>query len=235
MGLPKINTPEYELILPSTEQKIKYRPFLVKEEKILLIAQETGKEQDMYLAIKQICNSCTFDKLNFEGMPLFDLEYLFLNIRAKSVGEIASLQIPFPDDEEVKCKVEVDLTKVKVEVHPEHTNEIDIADDIKVVMLYPQFDLMALTLSSDESPIDQAFKLIARCMGQLYFGEDMYEASDQTEEELTEFLENLTQDQFTKLQTFFDTMPKVKHEVDLVHPKTKKKAKYTLEGLNSFF
>ena len=235
MSLPKLNVTIHETVLPSTDTVIKFRPFLVKEEKLLLTAMEDPSQSSMLNAVKAIIDSCVQEKLDVEKLPIFDIEYLFLQLRAKSVGEIASLQIPFPDDEEVKCKVEVDLTKVKVEVHPEHTNEIDIADDIKVVMLYPQFDLMALTLSSDESPIDQAFKLIARCMGQLYFGEDMYEASDQTEEELTEFLENLTQDQFTKLQTFFDTMPKVKHEVDLVHPKTKKKAKYTLEGLNSFF
>ena len=235
MGLPKINAPEYELILPSTEEIIKYRPFLVREEKILLIAQETGEEKDMFNAIKQICTACTFDKLDLNNMPMFDLEYLFLNIRAKSVGEVSTLEIGFPGDEKTKCKVDIDLTKIKVQVDPEHTNEIDLTDDIKVIMLYPQFDLMAVTLSQGGSTIDQAFSMIGRCMGQLYFGEDMYEASDQTEEELQDFLESLTQDQFAQLQKFFDTMPKVKHNVELTHPKTKKKATVTLEGLNSFF
>ena len=235
MGLPKINAPEYELILPSTEERIKYRPFLVREEKILLIAQETGQEQDMFNAIKQICSACTFEKIDLSNIPMFDLEYLFLNIRAKSVGEIASMEVGWPGDEKVKCKVEVDLTKVQVQVDPNHTNEIDITDDIKVVMMYPQFELMAMTLSSEGTAIDHAFSMISRCMGQLYFGEEMYEASDQTEEELQEFLESLTQDQFGKLQTFFDTMPKVKHDVELTHPKTKKKKTISLEGLNSFF
>ena len=236
MGLPKINTPEYELTLPSHDKPIKYRPFLVKEEKILLIAQETGEEKEMFSAIKQICDSCTFGQIDFDGMPMFDLEYLFLNIRAKSVGEVVELELALPSDNNVKVKTKVDLTKIQVQVTEGHTNEIDISDDIKVVMLYPQFELMSLIMGGGEgTDIENAFRLVSACMGQLYFGEDMYEASDQTEEELQEFLESLTQTQFLKLQEFFETMPKLKHEIELVHPKTKKKEKITLEGLNSFF
>ena len=169
-------------------------------------------------------------------MPMFDLEYLFLNIRAKSVGEVVELELALPSDNNVKVKTKVDLTKIQVQVTEGHTNEIDIADDIKVVMLYPQFELMSLIMGGGEgTDIENAFRLVSACMGQLYFGEDMYEASDQTEEELQEFLESLTQTQFLKLQEFFETMPKLKHEIELVHPKTKKKEKITLEGLNSFF
>ena len=236
MGLPKINTPEYELTLPSHDKPIKYRPFLVKEEKILLIAQQTGEEKEMFSAIRQICDSCTFGQLDFTGMPMFDLEYLFLNIRAKSVGEIVELELPLPSDEKVKVKTKIDLTKVKVQITEGHTNEIDITDDIKVVMLYPQFDLMTLLMGGkNTTDIESAFKLVTACMGQMYFGEDMYEAADQTEEELQEFLESLTQNQFLKLQEFFETMPKLKHDIQLEHPKTKKKETVTLEGLNSFF
>tara|TARA_Y100000310_G_scaffold91802_1_gene89260 strand:+ start:1290 stop:2006 length:717 start_codon:yes stop_codon:yes gene_type:complete len=238
MGLPKINAPEYELILPSTEEKIKYRPFLVKEEKILLIAQETGGDKEMFTAVKQICTACTFDKLSFDNMPMFDLEYLFLNIRAKSVGEVVELELGFPGDEEVKVKTSIDLTKIEVKVTEGHTSEIDITDDIKVMMLYPQFDLMALIMGGTdegETAIEGAFRLVGACMGQIYFGEEMYDAQDQTEEEIQEFLESLTQSQFAKLQGFFETMPKLKHDVVLVHPKTKKKETIVLEGLNSFF
>ena len=238
MGLPKINAPEYELTLPSQDKPIKYRPFLVKEEKLLLIAQETGGDKEMFKAIKTICDECTFGTLEFDGMPMFDLEYLFLNIRAKSVGEVVELELKYPGDEDIKIPTSIDLTKIEVKTTEGHTNQIDITDDIKVMMLYPQFELMALIMGEGEgggNAIENAFRLVGSCMGQIYFGEEMYDAQDQSENEIQEFLESLTQQQFAKLQNFFETMPKLKHDIVLVHPKTKKKATITLEGLNSFF
>ena len=236
MPLPKINAPEYTLEIPSSGKKIRYRPFLVKEEKLLLIAQETGGQSEMFNSIKQICKQCTFEELDLNDIPMFDLEYLFLNIRAKSVGETLDLKVPWPDDEKVECDVHIDLTKVQVQGTEGHTNIVQLTDEIKVTLFYPQFELMSLMMGNEDATgIENAFKLIASCMGQIYYGDDMYECQDQTIEELEEFLESLTQQQFMKLQEFFDTMPKLKHDIVLIHPKTKKKKTITLEGLNSFF
>ena len=236
MALPKLNTPTYELEVPSTDEKIKYRPFLVKEEKILLMAMESKENAQIINAVKDIVSSCTFEKLNVATMPMFDMEYIFLQIRAKSVGEVSKLKILCPDDKKTYASVELDLTKVEVQVGDDHTNKIELTDDMGMIMTYPTIDSF---LESGIEKIDATNMLdvIGSCVLQIYEekGEKVYEAKDQTKKELTDFIESMNSGQFKKLQSFFDTMPKLKHEVKIKNPKTKKESKVTLTGLNDFF
>ena len=235
MALPKIDAPTYELTLPSTDVKVKFRPFLVKEEKILLIAMESGKENDIYEATKQIVDSCTFSKLDVETLPMFDLEYIFLNIRAKSVGEIAKLKLKCPDDNETYANVEVDLSKVEVHVDEEHNNTIQINDKIKIIMKYPTLDTFDPSLDADKLKTEQLFDIIANTVYEIYDGETVHKASDYSKEEMKNFIESMTSDHFAKIQKFYNTMPRLQHEVELENPKTKVKSKVMLAGLQSFF
>jgi len=236
MALPKLNTPTYELEVPSTDEKIKYRPFLVKEEKILLMAMESKDNTQIINAVKDIVSSCTFEKLNAATMPMFDMEYIFLNIRAKSVGEISKLKILCPDDKKTYASVELDLTKVEVQVGDEHSNKIELTDDMGIIMTYPTIDSF---LESGIENIDASnmLEVIGTCILQIYEekGEKVYQAKDQTKKELTEFIESMDSKQFKKLQSFFDTMPKLKHTIKVKNPKTKKSSDVTLTGLNDFF
>ena len=236
MALPKLNTPTYELEVPSTDEKIKYRPFLVKEEKILLMAMESKDNAQIINAVKDIVSSCTFDKLNAATMPMFDMEYIFLNIRAKSVGEISKLKILCPDDKKTYASVELDLTKVEVQVDDEHSNKIELTDDMGIIMTYPTIDSF---LESGIENIDASNMLdvIGTCILQIYEekGEKVYQAKDQTKKELTEFIESMDSKQFKKLQSFFDTMPKLTHTIKVENPKTKKISDVKLTGLNDFF
>ena len=236
MALPKLNTPTYELEIPSTDEKIKYRPFLVKEEKILMMAMEAGKSSDITGAVKEIVHECTFGKLDVSKLPMFDVEYLFLNIRAKSVGEVSKLKILCPDDKETYAEVEVDLTKVQVQVDEEHTNKIILSDDAGMIMTYPTIDSFKETGITDITPANM-LDVIGNCILQIYEekGEKVYDPKDQTQKELTEFLENLNTKQFKEVQKFFDTMPKLKHTFKVKNPKTKKTSEVTLTGLNDFF
>ena len=236
MALPKLNTPTYELEVPSTDEKIKYRPFLVKEEKILMIAMESKDNTQIVNAVKDIVTSCTFEKLNAATMPMFDMEYIFLNIRAKSVGEISKLKILCPDDKKTYASVELDLTKVEVQVGDEHSNKIELTDDMGIIMTYPTIDSF---LESGIENIDASNMLdvIGTCILQIYEekGEKVYQAKDQTKKELTEFIESMNSKQFKKLQSFFDTMPKLTHTIKVKNPKTKKTSDVKLTGLNDFF
>ena len=235
MALPKLNTQTFELNVPSTDEKIKYRPFLVKEEKILLQAQE-GETTEMLDAIIQIIDNCTFGKINVAKLPAFDIEYIFLRVRAKSVGEKVSLNVLAPDDNKTSVPVEVDLTKIEVEVDEEHNNSIDINDDIKIVMSYPTIKTFsALTQDISKIKASDMIRMTAKCVHQIINGVETFEAADLSEDEITEFLENLTQDQYRRLQKFFTTMPRLKKVVNVTNPKTKKKGKVTLEGIQSFF
>ena len=236
MALPKLNTPTYELEVPSTDEKIKYRPFLVKEEKILLMAMESKDNAQIINAVKDIVTSCTFEKVNVSKMPMFDMEYIFLQIRSKSVGEVSKLKVLCPDDKKTYASVELDLTKVEVQVGDDHTNKIELTDDMGMIMTYPTIDSF---LESGIEKIDATNMLdvIGSCVLQIYEekGEKVYEAKDQTKKELSDFIESMNSGQFKKLQSFFDTMPKLKHEVKVKNPKTKKETKVTLTGLNDFF
>ena len=233
MALPKLNTQTYELEVPSTDEKIRYRPFLVKEEKILLQAQEGGDSEIMD-AVADVVDSCTFGKINVSKLPSFDLEYIFLKIRSKAVGEKVTLNLPFPGDENVKIPTKVDLSKVEVHMAEEHTNKIDLTDEVSVVMRYPTIKTFG-GIKVNNLTADDAVEMTTRCIHQVINGVETFEAADLSKEDKSEFIENLTQDQFAKIQQFFTTMPKLSHTVTLTHPKTKKKAKYKLEGMQSFF
>ena len=236
MALPKLNTPTYELEVPSTDEKIKYRPFLVKEEKILLMAMESGKNEDIIQAVKDIVSECTFKKLDLGNVPMFDVEYIFLNIRAKSVGEVSKLKLLAPDDKKTYVDTEINLTEVQVQVGDEHTNKIELTDDMGMIMTYPTID--SFTNSGiQEIKASNMLDVISTCILQIYEknGEKVYHAKDQTKKELTEFVEQLNTKQFKKVQKFFDTMPKLKHTIKVKNPKTKKTSDIVLTGLNDFF
>ena len=236
MALPKLTTPTYELEVPSTDEKISYRPFLVKEEKILLIAMESGKNEDIVNAIKQIVSECTVNKLKLGNMPMFDIEYIFLNIRAKSIGEVSKLRLLCPDDKKTYADIEVNLEEVQVQVDKDHTNKIELTDSMGMIMTYPTIDsfmdtgLQTITASN-------MLEVIGSCILQIYEnnGEKVYEVKDQTSKELNEFIEQLSSQQFKQVQKFYDTMPKLKHTIKVKNPKTKKTSEITLQGLNDFF
>ena len=236
MALPILTTPTYELEVPSTDEKIKYRPFLVREEKILLIAMESGKTEDVVEAVKSIVEECTFNKLNLGDMPMFDIEYIFLNIRAKSVGEISNLRLLCPDDNKTYTAVEVNLSEVLVQVEKDHTNKIELTDEMGIYMKYPTIDSFAQT-GITEVTATNMLDVISTCVAQIYDkkGEEIFDAKDQTKEELIEFIEQLNTKQFAELQKFFDTMPKLKHVVKVENPKTKVKSDILLQGLSDFF
>jgi hypothetical protein len=220
------------LEIPSSKEKITYRPFLVKEEKILLLAQEAGEESDILNAIKQIIKNCTFEEVEVNDMALFDLEYIFLNIRSKSIGEKVELKLLCDDDGETYADVTIDLDQVTVDFPKKHTNNIQLTDTISLVMRYPQMSALSLTTVSDTETI---FHMIKTSIRQIIDGETIYEQVDFTEEDLDEFIESLSSEHFKQIQEFFQTMPKLKHVVKYKNPKTKKQNKRTLEGLNSFF
>ena len=236
MALPKLTTPTFELEIPSTDEKVKYRPFLVKEEKILLMAMESGENKDIVQAVKDIVTECTFGKLKLGNMPMFDVEYLFLNIRAKSVGEISKLNLLCPDDKKTYAKVEVDLNKVQVQVGDDHTNKIELTDDMGIIMTYPTIDSF-LDSGIETITANNMLDIIGSCVLQIYEknGEKVYQGKDQTKKELTEFIEQMNSGQFRKVQSFFDTMPKLTHTVKVKNPKTKKTSEVKLTGLNDFF
>jgi len=235
MALPKVNTPTYELVVPSTDEKVKFRPFLVKEEKILLIAMEAQEQSGILNAVKDIVKSCTFDKFDVNRAPIFDIEYIFLNIRAKSVGEVSTVNLRCPDDNETFVKTDIDLTKVDVQITEGHTNKIELTDEMGMIMTYPTLDSF-----SDSTTVINASNMldvIASCVAQIYDkkGEDVYDAKDSTKQELIDFLESLNSKQFLEIQKFFDTMPKLTHTVNIENPETKVKSDITLTGLNDFF
>ena len=236
MALPTINTPTYELVVPSTDEKIKYRPFLVKEEKILLIASESGKQEDIINAIKQIATACTFGKLKIGRMPMFDVEYIFLQIRAKSVGEVSELTLIAPDDKETRVIVEVDLSEVKVQEIEGHTNKIELTDEMGIYMQYPTVDTFSKS-GMTEITASNMLEVISACIAQIYDkkGEEVWESKDSTKKELVDFIEQLSSKQFAEIQKFFDTMPKLKHEITVKNPKTKVETDVVLSGLSDFF
>jgi len=237
MALPKVEAPRYELTLPSQDIKVKYRPFLVKEEKILLMAMESQKEQEIYEATKQIVDSCTFNTLDVEALPMFDLEYLFLNIRAKSVGEISKFKVLCPDDKKTYADVEIDLTKVEVQVDDEHTSKI-MVDEVRklgVVMKYPTMEILKSGTNIDNANMEAIFDMLTHCIDHIFEGDKIYPAKDSTQQEIKDFFQSLSQENFAKIKKFFDTMPRVRHEFEVTNPVTKVKSMVTLTGLNDFF
>ena len=236
MALPKLTTPTYELELPSTDEKIKYRPFLVKEEKILMMAMESKASADITQAVKDIVNECTFNKVNISNMPMFDVEYIFLQIRSKSVGEVSKLKLLCPDDGKTYADIELNLNEVKVQVGDDHTNKIKLTDGTGMIMKYPTIDSFKDSGIKNITATNM-LEVISTCILQIYEeeGKKTYDPKDQTQKELTDFIEQLSTKQFKDVQSFFDTMPKLKHEITIKNPKTKKESKITLTGLNDFF
>jgi len=235
MALPILDTATYELTLPSSDVQVKYRPFLVKEEKILLLAMESENAAEITKALKEIVHACTFGSLNVEALPTFDLEYIFLNIRAKSVGEVAKLKLLCPDDKETYANVELDLSKVEVHVDEKHNNTIQINDKIKMIMKYPTLDTFDPSVDATKLKTEQLFDIIANTVYEVYDGETVHKAADYTKEEMKKFIESLTSEHFQKIQQFFNTMPRLEHELEIENPKTKVKSKVVLSGLQSFF
>ena len=236
MALPKLTTPTYELEIPSTDEKIKYRPFLVKEEKILMMAMESKKNADIVQAVKDIVKECTFSKIDISSMPMFDVEYVFLQIRSKSVGEVSKLKLLCPDDGKTYADCEVDLNEVKVQVDEEHTNKIELDNGVGIIMKYPTIDSFRESGIQDINATNM-LEVISTCILQIYEdnGKKIFDPKDQTKKELTDFIEQLNTKQFKEVQKFFDTMPKLKHTIKVKNPKTKKESDIVLTGLNDFF
>jgi len=252
MPLPKVITSQYELILPSTGKTIKFRPFLVKEEKVLLEASETKNKTQIINAMKQILKNCILTKgIKVEELPSFDIEYLFLNVRAKSAGENLDLIVTCEDDGETQVPITVFIDEIQVHKDPEHSRDIVLQDNLILRMKYPSLNQFVETTfsfdktedsedSEDSTPkaiknIDRSFEIIASCMDVVYTNEDSYAASDCSKKELYEWIDDLTNEQFKKIEKFFQTMPVLKHEIVVINPKTKAENKVTIQGLSSFF
>ena len=234
MALPKLETPVYELEQPSTGETIKYRPFLVKEQKTLMMASESNDDKEVKEALAGLISNCTFSKIDPFKIPIFDVEFLFLRIRGKSVGEKIDLSLLCPDDNETRVNKSVNLEEIGVNMKVGHTNEIDITDNIKMVMRYPTLNDMT-DMSADANNIEDVFSMIRRCVHEIHDGEKVYNKVDMSDSELDEFIDSLTSVQFEKVGGFFETMPKVQHSVEVTNPKTKKKGEVVIEGIQSFF
>ena len=238
MPLPKIATPTYELELPSTGATIKYRPFLVKEEKVLVIALESEDNKQITNAIKAVLKSCILSKgIKVEDLPTFDIEYLFLNIRGKSVGEDIDVNITCPDDEQTQVAVTIALDEIEVQKDENHTNKIKVDESIMMEMKYPSLDQFIKNNFdfNDKNMMDQSFNLIASCVDKIYTEDEVWAAADCTKKEMKDFLEQMNSTQFKEIESFFDTMPKLSHTVKVINPNTKVENDVVLEGLASFF
>jgi len=236
MTLPTIETQTYELTLPSADVKVKYRPFLVKEEKILLQAMESQKQEEIIQALKDIVSACTFEKINAEELPTFDLEYIFLQIRSKSVGEVAKLKVLCPDDKKTYADVDVDLSTIDVQVDEKHTNNILIDEEKKlgIIMKYPTLNSMNNSLNK-KLDSEVIFDVLRNSIYEIYQGEKTFKASDYSKDELQKFIDSLDSKTFNKVQSFYETMPKLMHEIEITNPKTNVKSKVVLQGLSDFF
>ena len=238
MPLPKITTPTYELELPSTGQTVKYRPFLVKEEKVLVIALESEDNKQITTAIKAVLKSCVQTKgIKVEALPTFDIEYLFLNIRGKSVGEEVEVNIVCPDDDETQVLVSINLDDINIQKTEEHTNKIRLDDNLMMEMKYPSLDQFIKSNFdfNEKNQMDQSFQLIASCIDKIYSDEEVWATADCTKKEVNEFLESMNSSQFKEIEKFFETMPKLQHTLDITNPKTGVEREVVLEGLASFF
>jgi len=233
MALPQLNTPSYEMEVPSTGEKVKYRPFLIKEQKVLMIAQETGKEGDMARAMCDIIKSCTDGQIKDpQKLPTFDIEYMFLQLRARSTGAEVELQITCPDDGETKVPVTLNLEDVKVQTDEKHTKEIMITDEIGLRMKYPSMTDISKYQVGKTANVDLTFGIIKDCLESIFDSEQVYE--DMSKKELDDFIESMNTEQFGKMQQFFDTMPKVRHTIKVTNPKTKVESDVVIEGMQNF-
>ena len=236
MPLPKIVTPSYELTLPSNGKKIKYRPFLVKEEKILILAIEGGDMKDITTAIKDVLSNCILSKgVKIDDLPTFDIEYLFLNIRSRSVGESIDLIITCPDDGVTKVNSKIFIDEIKVKKPKNHQKDIKIDDTYTMRLKYPTLDQFIDSNFNLDRDSDTTFDIVASCMEMVFTDEEAWEAKDCTRDELVGFVEQLNSTQFREIENFFDTMPKLSHDIEVENPQTKVKSTVKLEGLANFF
>jgi hypothetical protein len=232
MALPLLKTPQHELTVPSTGEKIKYRPFLVGEEKSLLLALESGKDADISDAVMQTVRQCTFDKIDVSKSPMFDIEYVFMKIRSKAAGSKVEVKVLCPDDNETYVPIEIDLDTVEVFYPEGHDNNIKLTDDIGMVLDYPSINMTEDLMGVNSGT---AWEIIKRCVRQVYDSENVYDRSDMDEKELDEFLSQMDASMFKKVETFFQTTPRLRHQTKVTNPNTGKENDITIEGLQSFF
>ena len=232
MALPKLETKTYTLTLPSTGEDIKFRPFLVKEQKILLMAQESKKDDEIVDAMSQLINDCTFGKVDPKKCPMFDAEYIFLKLRAKSIGEKADIQVTCPDDNETKVNVSVNIDEVECNMTEDHSNIVEITDTVKMIFNYPL--LNSFKNIKVDNRTESLFNMINQCIKEIHYGENIYHKIDVSDDDLTEFVESLSSEQFKKVSDFFETMPRLRHPIEVTNPQTKVKSEIVLEGLQTF-
>tara|TARA_B100000927_G_C16423666_1_gene452477 strand:- start:554 stop:1276 length:723 start_codon:yes stop_codon:yes gene_type:complete len=239
MPLPKINTPTYELVLPSTGKKIKYRPFLVREEKILILALESEDTNQIASSVVDILSECIITKnVDVTKLATFDIEYLFLNVRSKSVGETVDVNITCPDDEKTSVEVQINIDSIKVQKTKNHKNTIKLDDKYSMKLRYPSFDQFIesnFEVGENNSEVNKSMNMIVSCIDMIYDEEESWDASDSSQKELEEFIEQLNSKQFKLIEKFFETMPKLSHKVKITNPKTGVESEVVLEGLASFF
>tara|TARA_B100001029_G_scaffold160446_1_gene148475 strand:- start:10609 stop:11328 length:720 start_codon:yes stop_codon:yes gene_type:complete len=238
MPLPKIATPSYELVIPSTEKKIKFRPFLVKEEKVLILAMESQDSKQIANAVKDVIKSCILTRgVKVESLSTFDIEYIFLNIRGKSVGEEVEVMVTCPDDGTTQVPATINLDDIQIQKNDKHSRDIKLDDEYILRMRYPSLNEFIKTNfnSNEDISVDDTFELISSCIEQVFSEEESWAASDCTKKELTQFIEQLNTKQFKEVESFFDTMPKLSHIVKVTNPNTNVENEVLLEGLQSFF
>jgi|TARA_R110000796_G_scaffold9597_1_gene32693 hypothetical protein len=233
MGLPKLETKTYTLTLPSTGKEIKYRPFLMKEQKTMMMAQESQKDNEIVDVMSQLITDCTFNKVDAKTCPLFDAEYIFLKLRSKSVGEKVKVVVTCPDDKETKTEVEIDISEVECHMTDDHSDTVEITDEVKIIFNYPLLTDFT-SHSKDISQTDLMFKMINQCIKEIHYGETVYNKVDLSEKDTNEFMDSLSTSQFTSISKFFDSMPKLRHVIKVTNPNTKVEGEVLLEGLQSF-
>ena len=233
MALPKLNSATYTLNLPSTGDEVEYRPFLMSEQKNLMIAQESDDDKQIQQAIANCINDCTFQKLDAWSLPAFDVEYIFLKIRSKAVGETVELTLTCPDDNKTEVTKKIDLSKIECTMHAGHTNEVKLTEDVKLIMSYPT--LRDVSLVNKDSETEALFEMVAKNIFQIVDGKTIHNKVDISSEELEEFIGSMTSKNLEDITEFFESMPKLVHEVSIKNPKTQKTGKVVLEGFQSFF
>ena len=236
MALPEIVLPTYELEIPSSGKKIKYRPFVVKEEKLLLLALETNDEKEIETAVRELLKGCIQTRIKLEDLALFDLEYIFLNIRAVSVGEVVEMNLTCQDDGETQVRYNLNLTDVKVSKPEGHSNKIMLSDKMGVIMKYPSFEeFVKISIIGQSPTADSVVEIMANCIDQIFDGEDVYDSSTTTDKEFVQFIEKLTNKQFEDVQKFFDNTPTLEHTIKVKNPNTGVMNEVTISGLSNFF
>jgi hypothetical protein len=233
MALPKLETPVYTLIMPSTDEEVKYRPFLVKEQKRMMMAEESKNIKEIVDAVNQLISDCTFNKVDTKKIPMFDAEYIFLKIRSKSVGSKIDVKVTCPDDKETQVPVSIDLDDINVGMVEEHSNEVQLTPEIKIVFKYPLLDTFTKYTSGSDSA-KMIFDLTADCIEEVHFNEEVTHKVDMSKKDLDGFIESLSTEQFTRLAKFFETMPRLRHRIEVTNPKTEVTSEVMLEGIESF-